>query len=118
KIAADEGFVPGTPEFNQRVTELGNIERMKHIPIEAGGSLLAFDPVTGQVNYAVAPAELAGSLNNQQPTIPPEAVEALRRGEGTPAQFDEMFGPGAAARVMGMGGIPDPELSASGDPVS
>lgn len=120
KIAADEGYRPGTPEFYQRVADLGNIDRMKHIPIEAGGSLLEYDPVSGGVRYAVAPADLAGRLNSQQPSsdIPPDAIEALRRGEGTPAQFDEMFGPGSAARVMGMGGIPAPELDASGNPAS
>lgn len=37
------------------------------------------------------------------PAPPPEAIEALRRGEGSPQQFDEMFGPGSAARLMGGG---------------
>lgn len=32
---------------------------------------------------------------------PAEAIHALRSGQGTAAQFDEIFGPGAAARVMG-----------------
>ncbi|RSU53993.1 hypothetical protein [Sphingomonas sp. S-NIH.Pt15_0812] len=37
-----------------------------------------------------------------QPFEPPaEAVQALRSGHGTAAQFDEIFGVGAAARAMG-----------------
>jgi len=35
------------------------------------------------------------------PTPPQAAIDALRAGRGTAAQFDEVFGPGAAARVMG-----------------
>lgn len=77
KIAADEGFIPGTPEFNQRVLELGNVDRAKHIPIEAGGSLLQVDPATGEVSYAVAPAGLAGQLNNQDPPPPVGSVETF-----------------------------------------
>lgn len=45
-----------------------------------------------------------------QTTAPPaEAIAALKRGEGTAEQFDEMFGAGAAARVMGgQASAPDP----------
>lgn len=35
------------------------------------------------------------------PAPPQAAIDALRSGRGTAAQFDEVFGPGAAARVMG-----------------
>jgi hypothetical protein len=42
-------------------------------------------------------------FNQQKPSPPPEAIEALRKGVGTPEQFDEAFGQGAAARVMGGG---------------
>lgn len=44
------------------------------------------------------PGAPAGGAN-----IPPEAIAALRAGQGSPEQFDEIFGPGAAARVMGGG---------------
>ncbi len=33
--------------------------------------------------------------------IPPQAIAALRAGEGSPEQFDSIFGPGAAQRAMG-----------------
>lgn len=35
---------------------------------------------------------------------PPEAIAELRQNPGTAAQFDEIFGPGAAQRVLGNGG--------------
>lgn len=37
------------------------------------------------------------------PDVPQQAIDALLRGEGTDAQFDEAFGAGAAARVRGAG---------------
>jgi len=37
------------------------------------------------------------------PDVPQQAVEALLRGEGTDAQFDEAFGAGAATRARGAG---------------
>lgn len=120
KIAADEGYQPGTAEFNNRVRQLNAIEQQKAYAVDAGGALVVRDPETGAYRYAVAPEGLAAQINSQQPSsnIPPEAIEALRRGEGSPAQFDETFGAGSAARVMGMGGIPAPELDASGNPAS
>lgn len=36
--------------------------------------------------------------------IPPEAIDDLRNGRGTPEQFDDIFGAGSAARVLGGGG--------------
>ncbi len=47
-----------------------------------------------------APA-VPGQRAPQAAGPPAEAVQALRSGQGTPAQFDEIFGTGAAARVMG-----------------
>jgi hypothetical protein len=41
------------------------------------------------------------TFGREQAGIPQEAIEALKRGEGTPEQFDQMFGQGAAARAMG-----------------
>jgi hypothetical protein len=35
------------------------------------------------------------------PAPPQQAVDALLRGAGTDAQFDEIFGPGSAARARG-----------------
>jgi len=41
------------------------------------------------------------ALQQTQQGIPPEAIDALKKGEGTPEQFDALFGSGAAAKVMG-----------------
>src|SRR5699024_1076594 len=81
KIAADEGFIPGTPEFNNRVRELNEAEYRRLTPIEQGGAAITYNPLTGQAEYAVAPAGLASQLN-EQPSIPQEAIDALRSGEG------------------------------------
>lgn len=118
KIAADEGFVPGTPEFNNRVRELNEAEYRRLTPIEQGGAAITYNPLTGQAEYAVAPANLAAQLNSQTaPEIPQGAIDALRNGEGSAAQFDEAFGAGSAARVLGMSGAA-PQLNASGYPTS
>lgn len=44
-----------------------------------------------------APSAPAGNF----PTPNQAAIDALKRGHGTDAQFDDVFGPGAAARVRG-----------------
>lgn len=44
-----------------------------------------------------APSASAGNF----PTPNQAAIDALKRGQGTDAQFDAVFGPGAAARVRG-----------------
>jgi hypothetical protein len=46
---------------------------------------------------AAAPAAPAAAVSN----IPAAAIEALRSGKGNAQQFDEIFGAGAAAKVLG-----------------
>lgn len=55
KIAADEGKVPGTPAFNHRVMELGDIERKKAMSIQPGGGIGIYDPQTGKTDFTVVP---------------------------------------------------------------
>lgn len=51
------------------------------------------------------PVSPGGGIPSARTGGPPAAaIEALRRGEGTPEQFDQQFGQGAAARAMGNGG--------------
>lgn len=86
KIAADMGFKPGTPEYNAKVGEIWTASEAK--PYVVGGETRLYQPKIG------GPGQAVGG-------IPPGAIDALKRGEGTPEQFDQMFGPGAAARAMG-----------------
>lgn len=48
--------------------------------------------------------------------IPQGAIDDLKRNPGTAGQFDEVFGPGSAARVLGLGRTAAPALDASGKP--
>ena len=50
----------------------------------------------GQIPTAATPASAAPA------GIPQAAIDALKAGRGTDAQFDQMFGPGAAKRVKGV----------------
>lgn len=68
--------LPGGGIFNGPQSELANV-------LQGGG---------GQTSGAAPGATPAAP--------PPEAVQALQRGEGSPEQFDELFGPGSAARFM------------------
>lgn len=86
KIAVDMGLKPGTPEFNAKVGEIWIAGEAK--PYVVGGETRLYTPKIGGAGQAV------GSPSQ-------DAIDALKRGEGTPEQFDEMFGAGAAARVMG-----------------
>jgi hypothetical protein len=48
-----------------------------------------------------APASAAAPAAGNFPAPPAAAIEALKRGQGTDAEFDAIFGPGAAARARG-----------------
>lgn len=81
-------------QANQAILE--NVERF----IASGGKYSARKS-EGQVTPAApapaAPAPAGGNF----PAPPPAAIDALKRGQGTDAQFDAIFGPGAAARARG-----------------
>jgi hypothetical protein len=91
------------------VNDFIGLSRPSYQAIPEGGTLVnTRDPAAVQ--------SYMGRLGStQQPAIPASAVESLRRGDGTAAQFDEVFGAGAAARALGMSG-PAPQLNANGDP--
>lgn len=105
KQAADEGFRPGTPDFNHRVVELGKAERVKTLSVQPGGGVATYDPQTGQTQFAIAPNYGGGQTGAPAgaPTIPPAAIAELKANPGTKAQFDAIFGQGAADRVLGGG---------------
>lgn len=66
------------------------------------------------VDAAVAAGERGGvSDPNVRPRVPQAAIDDLRKNPGTAAQFDEVFGPGAAAAALGMEGTPAPAEGAT-----
>jgi len=44
KIATDEGFAPGTPQYQARVSELWKAEQQKYIPFTQGGGVASVTP--------------------------------------------------------------------------
>lgn len=55
KQAVDEGFRPGTPDFNDRVREIWSIGERKLIPTQPGGGVARYDPVTGRTEMVIVP---------------------------------------------------------------
>ena len=67
--------------------------RVKQIPAAAlEGTGISTEPVI------VQPRKTSSVMN-----IPAGAIQALQAGQGTPEQFDAVFGAGSAARVLGKG---------------
>jgi len=77
-------------------------------PVEPGGRVISRNPITGETTDLVLPGNGPGGASPEKAPgpsdIPQDAIEAFLRGEGTAAQFDEVFGLGASARVMGGAG--------------
>jgi hypothetical protein len=91
-------------ELAQRKFEMGD-----NVPVTAGGSVANIRPrldAQGNVIGTTQEYIVGGGGGASAPDtggIPKEAADALRRGEGTREQFDSIFGPGAADRVLGGG---------------
>lgn len=82
--------------FGMTVAELADEARVKWVPVGERG-LAAFD---AQGN----PVGSNNPFNSQIAEPPAEAVADLRANPKSAAQFDEIFGQGASARVLGGGG--------------
>lgn len=70
------------------------------------------------IDAAIAAGERGTSNPSVRPRIPEQAIADLRKNPSTAAQFDEVFGPGAAAAALGMGGVPAPATDANGMPAT
>jgi hypothetical protein len=67
--------------------------RVKQIPKSAlEGTGISTEPV-------VVPSRKTASVMN----IPAGAISALKSGQGSPEQFDAIFGAGSASRILGEG---------------
>lgn len=95
------GLQPGTPQFE---AEAGRILKAKYdtsktIAYQPGGGAVAYDAASGQITPLIVP----GGAEQGASSIPQQAVSELRANPATAAQFDEIFGKGAAAKVLGGG---------------
>lgn len=84
KQAVDMGLEPGSPEYEATVRQLVEAQLAKPY-LGSGGETRLYTP----------------HLGGAAPVAPPqEAIDALIRGEGSPEEFDAVFGAGAARRAM------------------
>lgn len=55
KIAQDEGYQPGTPQYAARVTQLVQADAIKTISYTQGGGVAGYNAITGQTSSIVQP---------------------------------------------------------------
>jgi len=106
KLMMARGIQPGTPEWNAGLDSAILNETDPFVTFQ--GPTYGY---TGRQSGLAAAMGGGGPVSGaaQGASPPAEAVAALQRGEGTPEQFDEMFGQGAAARALGgSASAPDP----------
>ena len=53
KLATDEGYQPGSPEFSNRVKELGKAEAFKIITPQPGAGAVAYNPMTNESRVVI-----------------------------------------------------------------
>lgn len=88
KVALDNGLQPGTPEFQNFVLQYTQAQMAK--------------PYTGnQGETRLYQPDFGGQSGGVMGGIPDEAIMELRQNPGTASQFDEVFGQGASARILG-----------------
>jgi len=87
-------------EEGARIYEKAFKETEPYVTVPGVGIVLRSD-----IDRAVAAAERSGSPTvDVKPIIPADAEADLKAGRVTPKTFDEVFGPGSAAKVLGAGG--------------
>lgn len=101
------GLTPGTPEYKSAAMGLFQKKNDPFVTTSLPGGGFYGGPQSGllprlQGGGGQPSGGLPGTGASAAP--PSAAVNALLSGEGTDAQFDEMFGPGAAAQARGGSG--------------
>lgn len=83
KIAADMGLQPGTPEFNQKVSEIFATQQNKTVSYQPGGNVISHNPITGESRALVQGAQ----AQPVQTAVNPQTGERLilRDGQWVPA---------------------------------
>jgi hypothetical protein len=102
-----------SPALRAQFMALGGVQDDKpqeprYVPFQQGGGVLAVNP-DGTTHMVVAPNpgdQPAGAPVAQAPPAP--AIARLRANPQEAAQFDEIFGPGAAQKVLGGQTAPAP----------
>lgn len=84
KMAVDEGYQPGTPEFNTRVKAIISSEATKTIPYQPGGGVATYNTQTGKAEVIVRPND--GSGQPGAPATPTGNIPTAR----TPAEASKL----------------------------
>lgn len=84
KKAVDEGFQPGTPKFNARVTELLTADAWKQFALVPGAGIGATNPLTNEAKIVVAPY---GTTPPPAATTPSEGATATNPQTGAKIIF-------------------------------
>lgn len=83
----DAGYKPGTPEFQQAMAGVINNKYASEYVDEGGNTRRR------------SALNIGGG--QQTPNVPDAAIQELRANPNTAPQFDEIFGPGTAASILG-----------------
>lgn len=96
KQAIDEGYQPGTPEFHARVVDIGNAAAMKVIPMQPGGGVATYNPMTNQTNVVVQPNDGGAPMGAPagQPAPAPQAPRGPTMSGGQIEQQAKQLVPG------------------------